>query len=456
MPASPDRIAALAIRRLRRNHLLALLALLALMVSGGSWYWSTLTKASHLNLGGGVELKYRADLAGILCEEAAANDLKIDIQRNGRSKDAIERVNRGELDAAVIPAGLAVPGDNVRQVAMLECEMLHLFVRPDLLPQGVAGLRGKRLALGPPDNGVRILAEEVLKFIGMRPGVDYQDEAYAFTELRDLPPQAMPDGIFSLSPLPSPMGQRLVREYGYQLMDLPFGEALALRKPYLDDVSVPAHTYGAYPAVPGKLLHTVGTRAVLIAHCDVPKTAIRRLLEVLYESNFARRVGMSPLDVKLLERPGEYPNHAGTVAYLHRHDPWINSDIVENLKRLRGMIVSAISAAILAWQWYRRRNADGLDDYLRAGNELELSALRAASRREFGEAELQASLGQLTSLRIAVLEAQQEGLIPADQQLAGLLSRLDGLQQSLPRLVGSGEGGPPFSLALPSSRRQAS
>lgn len=456
MAASPDRIAALALRRMRRTHLLALLAVLALIASVGLWYWNTLNRASRLALGSGVELKYRADLVDILREEAAANELLIDLQRNGRSKDAIERVNRGELDAAVIPSGLALAGDNVRQAAVLECEVLHLFVKPELFPQGVAGLRGKRLSLGPADNGVRILAEEVLKFIGMQPGEDYLDEAHSYTELWKLPPEAMPDGIFALSPLPSPMGERLVRQYGYRLMELPFGEALALRKPYLCDVSVPAHTYGAYPAVPGKVLHTVGTRAVLIANAKVPSIAIRRLLEVLYDSNFARRVGMSPLDVTLLQRPGEYPNHAGTTAYLHRHDPWINTDIMENLKRLRGVIVSAISALVLAWQWYRHRNTDGIDDYLAAASELELSALRAATRGEFGVAEMRASLGQVTRLKIAILEAQQKGMVPADQHLTDLLSRLDGLEQSLPRLAASNDGTPAVALTLPSSRRQAS
>jgi hypothetical protein len=180
------------------------------------------------------------------------------------------------------------------------------------------------------------------------------------------------------------------------------------------------------------------------------------LVEVLYDSNFARRVGMSPLEVTLLQRPGEYPNHAGTTAYLHRHDPWVNTEIMENLKRLRGVIVSAISALVLAWQWYRHRNSDGIDDYLNAASELELNALRATTRGEFGEAELQAAIGQLTRLKIAVLEGQQKGLIPADQHLTDLLSRLDGLEQSLPRLAVSGDGRAAVSLSLPSSRRQAS
>jgi hypothetical protein len=129
---------------------------------------------------------------------------------------------------------------------------------------------------------------------------------------------------------------------------------------------------------------------------------------------------------------------------------------MENLKRLRGVIVSAISALVLAWQWYRHRNSDGIDDYLNAASGLELNALRAATRGEFEEAEMHAAVGQLTWLKIAVLEGQQKGLIPADQHLTDLLSRLDGLEQSLPRLAVSSDGRPAVSLSLPSSRRQAS
>ena len=68
-----------------------------------------------------------------------------------------------------------------------------------------------------------------------------------------------------------------------------------LRKPAIEEVTVPASTYGAHPAVPHKPLHTVGSRGVVIANGAVSAVAIRRLLEVLYESDFARRVGVPPL-----------------------------------------------------------------------------------------------------------------------------------------------------------------
>jgi TRAP-type uncharacterized transport system substrate-binding protein len=436
VPVKP--VSAVNVPRLRSSLVLAVLTVTALGVSAGFWYWSNMSKDSQLSLASGVELKYRADMIGILQKEAQANELEIQMQPIPCSTDAIAQVDRGELDAAVIPAGLAVKAASVRQVAMLDCEALHLFVKPELLAQGVVGLRGKRIYLGAPGSGVRIIAEEILDFIELRPGSDYQAESYTFADLGKLittSPDALPDAIFGLSPLPSPLGEKLVHQCGYQLMELPVGEAMALRKAYIEDLVVPANTYGVHPAVPEKPLHTVGTRAVLIANVNVPKLAIRRLLEVLYESDFARRVGIQPLNVGLLQRSGEYPNHPGTVAYLHRNDPLFNKDRIDGIKSAAGTMVSAFSALILAWQWYKRRRVAGVDDYLRACNKLELDALDASSRGALGEAELRAGLAQLGDLKIEVLEKHQQGVFSGDQQFAALVSRIESLQQTLPRLL---------------------
>jgi hypothetical protein len=158
-------------------------------------------------------------------------------------------------------------------------------------------------------------------------------------------------------------------------------------------------------------------------------------LEVLYESDFARRVGIQPLNVALLQRSGEYPNHPGTVAYLHRNDPLFNKDRIDGIKSFAGTLVSAFSALILAWQWYKRRRVAGVDDYLRACNKLELDAMDASSRGALGEAELQAALAQLGDLKIDVLEKHQQGVFAGDQQFAALVSRIESLHETLPRLL---------------------
>ena len=247
------------------RHVFAVLALLALGAAVGLWYVFNQTKVETLKLGAGMELKYREGLTDILCDEAKGKDLKIEIQWNPQPLDAIQRVERHELDAAIIPAGLSGPRKKVRQVTMLDCETLHLFVKPEICQQGLAGLRGHSIFMGPPGTGVRCVAEEILAFIGLTGGKDFVVDSRGYEELMKSP-DAMPDAIFSLSPLPSPLGEKLARQFGYQLLELPMGEALSLRKPCFEDILIPADTYSASPAVPQKQIHSIGVRGVLIAH----------------------------------------------------------------------------------------------------------------------------------------------------------------------------------------------
>ena len=201
-------------------------------------------------------------------------------------------------------------------------------------------------------------------------------------------PDAMPDAIFSLSPLPSPLGEKLVRQFGYQLLELPMGEALSLRKPCFEDILIPADTYGASPAVPQKPIHSIGVRGVLIAHRAVPNIAVERLLEVFYESDFACRANVKKLDPALLQRSGDYPAHRGAIAYMHRADPWPFQKLLTKLQGFIGSVVSVLSAILLAWHWIRRKKVD-VGAYQQECTHLDLDAQRAAYQGEFGEAEIE-------------------------------------------------------------------
>ena len=240
---------------------------------------------------------------------------------------------------------------------MLDCETLHLFVKPEIYEQGLAGLRGHSIFMGPPGTEVRCVAEEILKFIGLTGGKDFVVDSRGYDEMMKSP-NAMPDAIFSLSPLPSPLGEKLVRQFGYQLLELPMGEALSLRKPCFEDILIPADTYGASPAVPQKQIHSIGVRGVLIAHRGVPSIAVERLLEVFYESDFACRANIKKLDPALLQRSGDYPAHRGTIAYMHRADPWPFQKLLTKLQGFIGSVVSVLSAILLAWHWIRRKKVE--------------------------------------------------------------------------------------------------
>ena len=299
---------------------------------------------------------------------------------------------------------------------------------------GWRGFAAIRFTSGPPGTTTRCVAETVLKFMGFAEGKDYVVDARSVGDLLKSP--AMPDAVFNLAPLPSPLGNRLARQSGYQLLELPMGEALTLEKPAFEDIQIPANLYGADPAVPAKTIHSIGVRGVLIAHSDVPSPAVERLLEVLYDSDFAYRANVAKLDPALLKRSGDYPFHRGTRAYMHRDDPFQMKALMTKLQGLIGSTVSVLSAILLAWQWIRRKKVD-VGFYQQECTHLDLDAQRAAYAGEFGDAELSACLTQLSRLKAEVLEQYHQQFLAGDKQVVELVSRIEGLQNLLPSLVHS-------------------
>jgi TRAP-type uncharacterized transport system substrate-binding protein len=430
----PSPATSLAPSKQMSRHVFALLAFLALGVAVGPWYFFNHTRVETVKLGAGMGVKFRAGLADILCDEAQSRDLKIEIQWNN-AMNAIHQVDKHELDAAIIPAGLSVPAENVRQVTMLDCETLHLFVKPAIYEQGLAGLRGHSIFVNQAGTGLRCVAEEILKFIGLTGGKDYVVDARSFAELWKSP-DTMPGAIFNLSPLPSAAGEKLVSQFGYQLLQLPMGEALSLRTPYFEDIRIPADTYGASPAVPPKEIHSIGVRGVLIAHHAVPSIAVERLLEVFYESDFACRANIKKLDPALLERLGNYPAHRGTISYIHRADPWPFQKLLTKLQGFICSVVSVLSAIFLAWEWIRCHKVE-VGPYQREYTHLDLDAQRAACQGKFGEAELSACLAQLARLNAEVLEQHHQQFLSGDKRVVDVVTRIEGLQKLLPSLARS-------------------
>ena len=118
----------------------------------------------------------------------------------------------------------------------------------------------------------------------------------------------MPDAIFTVSTLPSPIARRLVTRHRYRLASLPFCVAFALgaleedhSQPYsparrrpgsiagcVYDAIIPPFTYELEPGVPPEPIHTLGTRLLLVARKDMAATTIRRLLEVVFDSPFSQ------------------------------------------------------------------------------------------------------------------------------------------------------------------------
>src|SRR5262245_25097482 len=255
--------------------------LAALGVALYLYFHTPAPKSYSLRATAGSELGMRHQLALRLQKEAADRSIDYKVIPSAGSEEALDWVNTRKVDMALVQGALSPAGrPNVRQVATLHVEPLHLLVKKELQAEASASLtalRGKTVELGELGSGTYSLATAVLAFIGLQPrnqdpvggyipSVAGRERLQAESDVAKLP-----DAIFLIASLPSSTSMHLVHKHGYRLVPLPFAEAFALGslaesgdvqssaaapgniiKGRIQSVTIPAFTYSVDPPVPDK------------------------------------------------------------------------------------------------------------------------------------------------------------------------------------------------------------
>jgi TRAP-type uncharacterized transport system substrate-binding protein len=230
-------------------------------------------KTYQLEGSAGDTLGVRHQLAQLLKREVGGRGIRLEFHETSGSEEALAQVNDHALDLALVQGGLRDSDfPNVRQVATLHVEPLHLLVKKELA-EGVAGhltaLNGKTVNLGPVGSGTHALSSEVLAFAGLQPRAAGRATGYIPMELTrhqlfDEPDRdRLPEAVFLVSTMPANAARFLVQKRDYRLVPLPFGEAFALEsltppgsapppeqridKARTSATTIPAFTYGLDP-----------------------------------------------------------------------------------------------------------------------------------------------------------------------------------------------------------------
>ncbi|MFJ9668655.1 TAXI family TRAP transporter solute-binding subunit [Streptomyces sp. NPDC101219] len=157
---------------------------------GGTVTMSTGTRA-------GVYQKYGELLRSSLGRHMP--DLDIRLQTSDGSQENLRRVATGQADYAIAAADAVEtyrlrggPGaDRLRGVARLYDDYVQLVVAPGSDIRSVADLRGKRVAIGPPKSGVRLIANRVLEAAGIDPETDIRPSSEGI----DIGPERLGHGL---------------------------------------------------------------------------------------------------------------------------------------------------------------------------------------------------------------------------------------------------------------------
>jgi TRAP-type uncharacterized transport system substrate-binding protein len=421
-----------------------------------------------LTAGDGHGMRHR--MAMSLVAEASRHRIRIDLSPTAGTKAALDRVESGEFQVALVQGGLEPEAwRDVRQVTALNVEPLHLLVKQEIFAEvsrDIAALRGKVVNLAKDDSGTYQLARDVLAFAGLdlRKG-DYVARDIGYEELNRMDDRSrMPDAVFTVSTLRSPVALWLVTAHHYQLVPLPFGEAFSLSasddrreeilqgesnpaargkttrvdRRHVVDATIPAYCYGVDPGVPPEMIHTLGTRLLVVAHKGVDPDAIERLLGVIYGARFAQ-VARPPLDAATLDLPPEWDWHEGTLDYLARNKPVIAADLVDLLEKGVSILGAAVTGLLFLGQWlwrrWRRGRERSFEAYILKVHEIERRgmALELAASLDLRQLlPLQQELGRLKG---EALEKFAAGDLEGEVLMSGFLTHVSDTRDYLARLI---------------------
>jgi TRAP-type uncharacterized transport system substrate-binding protein len=422
------------LRERRAGTVALVLGLLALAVAIGFALAPAPPPSARVTLTAGAAGTSRSLVARSLAREVELLGTQVEIVEESSEQAELSNLDSGNVDFGLVSGVFRIEHfQNVRQVAPLYVETLHLLVKNELagsLEASLAGLRGRAIEVGPRSGASAGLAAAVLAFAGL-PLADGSAAGATLTSLepRELEELArsgaaekLPDAIFHLATVPSTVAQTLLDTGWYRLAPLPFADAIRMsalvradasqglaaeiERSWVVDAVIPGFVYGTDPPSPPEAIHTLGTRLLLVAHRSVSKETVERVLEAVFRSRFARIVE-PPLDRSVLALPRRLRLHPGTLEFEKEGQPVITADKVDEFSNTLSVLGALVGGSIALWSaWQQRKRA-------RANQLFGEFMLRVAEvERKAVEIELSATheLPPLIALQRDLLQLQGEAL----------------------------------------------
>ena len=448
-----------------RDGTFALLGLAALGLAAFFHWHEPGERPVKIRLSAGRAAGERRQIADVLRREALSRSIIIELVDTAGSDDALKQIDAGRLDVALAQGALDLTDrPNLRQVATLHVEPLHLLVKEEIhqaVSARLSALRGKTIGLGESGSGTNRLATEVLDFAGLRIDSDqgrddFKPNLWGYSELRsETDRDRLPDAVFMVSTLPAPVARHLVAVHRFRLVEIPFFEAFTLGaidratgavassfrgidRRNLHTTTIPAFAYEVEPGVPPGTIQTLGTMLLLVANRNVAQSTIERLLDVVYASSFSRSV-QPPLEIKQLDNPPELPWHDGTIAYLRRNAPIIAGDVVDLIEKELSIVGALIGGLFFLTQWllrrYRKRRERGFEACILRVNAIERRAIVLERADRLDLPALLALQEELSALKGESLEKFVDGELDGEELMSSFLTHVADTRDFLTRLI---------------------
>lgn len=171
------------------------------------------------------------------------------------------------------------PIKDLRAIAGLYPENVHVVVRAESAIRGLRDLRGKRVALGEPESGTLADARLVLEAAGLGE-CDVKAEYLGLSEAADGLVQRRLDAFFMVGGYPVPAITDVAAGVPIRLVPIPHdvAERLMQRFPFFNVGAIPA---GAYPGLDADTA-TLSTTALWVTRADIPEDLVYAITKSLW------------------------------------------------------------------------------------------------------------------------------------------------------------------------------
>ncbi|MDX2196660.1 MAG: TAXI family TRAP transporter solute-binding subunit [Cytophagales bacterium] len=415
-----------------------ILIVLSIIVSAALFYKDNFGNDYHLKISAGSFHGRRHEIAKVLEFQCSKKKIYFEFVESKGSVEALEMVSKGEIDLAFIQGGLP-PAENVTQIAVIHHEPLHLIVKKQFATTGIQSLKGRSINLSSKGSGTHMLANNVLDFIGLN-NHDYTETNLSYGQIDKIPDNtpldSLPDAFFMVSSLPSKQVYNLTNKMGYELIEIPFGHAYSMQFLGVQDLNIPEYTYGVVPPNPARAIKTIGSQLLLIAHTNVPKEAVKAILEAIYEGEFFRQTNIKYSELKQYAEIEEFELHPGVVEYKNRLNPAITSETMESLENFRSFVFSLVVALFFLWRWYDSRKGIGLNNYLLRVNIIQKKLVQyQTSDTQVSIPDLELLNKELNVVKSDAIDHIADGKIKNTELLNSLLTDVNNIKSDIFALI---------------------
>jgi NMT1-like family len=294
---------------------------IAIVSAGAYWYFDTPTRFK-VAIPGHREPESRALAAFARALTEQDKDIQLDIVPVRDVEDGAMRLQKREVDLALVRPDIFLPGNGLTVAIMSEPSVLILAPS-----ENISDLAQKRIGLVTEQGADLALVSTVLGLYEIRIPPE---------SLRSLPASAVAEALsnkevdaIAIVAAPGRAVSNLITaiqkaaEPDLTMLELAGSTSLTTLSPAFNETTIPAGSLGSHPRLPAEDTKTIATSYRLMARSDLDRGPVSELTEYLFQMR--SRIAKTEPAINLMKAPEDetamsaaLPNHPGAIDYLTR------------------------------------------------------------------------------------------------------------------------------------------